>query len=189
MKSLPASLSLAATAIIHAMAFYTLTGSSAAVSGQVFFPILFALMAVYLAWRNKDGERYGIVHVALAVLGVAAFVATMVGKYATIYWLYPSFVVYYVAFGLLVVELFFRVLALPKKPRTRDAEGTEESEDAAAPAARRPGRRRRRVPGQGPTNLVARPKSAEPESTESETAGSGSARTEDEARKDSADRA
>lgn len=148
MRSLPASLTLVVAAILQAMGMYQYSEDSIVVSGQVFFPLLFALMAVYLAWRTKDAPRFGVVHAVVLVLGLAALIVTVVGKVTTNYALYPSWKIYYATLAVLVIELFFRILGTPRKVRPAD------QEDAPA---RRP-RRRRRVAGQGPTHLVARPK-------------------------------
>ena len=162
-RSLPAVVTLVAAAILQAMGMYQYTGDTIALSGQVFFPLLFGLMAVYLAWRTKDAPRFGVVHAVLMLLGFAALVLTAVGNIMRVYSLYPSPYLYYAAFAVLVVELFFRILGMPKKVRDPQA------------APRRTSRRRRPA-GQGPTNLVARPKDQPREDAEADVADAASAR-------------
>ncbi|WP_048682095.1 hypothetical protein [Kocuria sp. HSID16901] len=158
MKSLPASLALAAAAIIQAMGVYHWRGDSMAVSGQVFFPILFGLMSIYLAWRNKDSERFYVAHMILAVIGVLGLVATVIGMVGTIWALYPSLIMYYVFLLVLIVETALRIAAMPKKAKATEEEAAAEgaSDDAVAQPAKR---RRRRRAGSGPTHLVATSKS------------------------------
>lgn len=115
-KALPTSVILVATAIIQALGRYKWTGDSMVVSGQIFFPILFALMAFYLVFRNPEtGSRFSNAHIVLLGLGVILLVATLAGTVASIFWLYPQVFIYYTAFLLLVIELGLRIAALPKK--------------------------------------------------------------------------
>lgn len=171
MKSLPASLALAAAAIIQAMGVYQWGGDSLAVAGQVFFPVLFALMSIYLAWRNKDSERFYVAHMIIAVIGVLGLVATIVGKVGTIWALYPTLIMYYIFLLVIIVETALRIAAMPKK-----AKATAEDDDAESPAAepaspsKRTKRRRRRA-GSGPTNLVATAKPTSAGSHEAESTG------------------
>lgn len=151
MKSLPASLALAAAAIIQAMGVYTWNPDSLAVAGQVFFPVLFGLMSIYLAWRNKGSERFYVAHMIIMVLGILALVATLIGLVGGVWALYPSLMVYYVCLLVIVIETGLRIAATPKKKK---AEAEDEAEDDVA---RKP-KRRRKIAGAGPTNLVAKPK-------------------------------
>ncbi|WP_129360293.1 MULTISPECIES: hypothetical protein [Micrococcaceae] len=158
MKSLPASLALAAAAIIQAMGLYKWHPDSMAVAGQVFFPVLFGLMSVYLAWRNKGSERFFLAHTIVMVLGILALVATLIGVVGTVFALYPSYIVYYVCLLVIVIETALRIAAMPKKKK---AEPDSENGEVRKP------KRRRKVAGAGPTNLVAKPKNqSSPEDSE-----------------------
>ncbi|MDO4897710.1 MAG: hypothetical protein Q3965_00230 [Rothia sp. (in: high G+C Gram-positive bacteria)] len=117
MKSLPASLLLATTAIVQALALFRYTNDAMAFSGQVFFPVLFALMAVYISWRTVEGSRYPLGHIVILAFAVVLLAATVVGMTASLYYFYPSVYVYYLALGLLVLELALRIAALPKKEK------------------------------------------------------------------------
>lgn len=142
MKTLPASLILATTAIIQALGIYRYTDDAMAFSGQVFFPVLFALMSIYISWRNRENTgRFSLAHIIILALAVVALGATAAGWSASLYYFYPSYYVFYTALGLLVLELALRIAALPKKETTQKPQATK----------RLPGRAKTR---RG-TNLVA----------------------------------
>jgi hypothetical protein len=143
-KSLPASLTLAAAAVIQALGQFAYFADAITISGQIFFPILFALMAIYLGFRTKDSERFGRTHVVITVLGFLLLILSAVGQIGTIFALYPQPIIYYAAFALLALTVALRIMAMPKKAKAEKA--------GKAP------RRRRRVAGAGPTHLVATPK-------------------------------
>lgn len=116
MKTLPASLILAATAIVQALGIFRYTEDTMALSGQIFFPVLFALMAIYITWRNTENNgAFPLAHIIIAALAVVALGATIAGWSASLYYFYPSYYVFYAALGLLVLELALRIAALPKK--------------------------------------------------------------------------
>ena len=118
MKSLPASLMLSATAIMQALAIFRYTENTMSFTGQVFFPVLFALMAVYISWKNRERSgRFAVLHIIIVALAVVALAASFAGMTASLYYFYPSAYVYYVALGLLVLELGLRIAALPKKDK------------------------------------------------------------------------
>ncbi|MFW0181122.1 hypothetical protein [Rothia sp. P5766] len=125
MKTLPASLILAATAIIQALGIFRYTDDTMALSGQIFFPVLFALMSIYISWRNREGTgKFSLAHIIILALAVVALGATVAGWNASLYYFYPSYYVFYAALGLLVLELALRIAALPKK-ETSTKEGVD----------------------------------------------------------------
>lgn len=153
MKTLPASLLLAATAIVQALGIFRYTEDTMALSGQIFFPVLFALMAIYITWRNTENNgAFPLAHIIIAALAVVALGATIAGWSASLYYFYPSYYVFYAALALLVIELALRIAALPKKP-------TAESPEKVG----------RRLPGRAKTkrgtNLVAVRKTADRDAT------------------------
>lgn len=116
MKTLPASLILATTAIIQALGIFRYAGDTLALSGQIFFPVLFALMSIYASWRNRERTgRFSLAHIIILALAVTALGATVAGWNASLYYFYPSYYVFYAALGLLVAELALRIAVLPKK--------------------------------------------------------------------------
>lgn len=142
MKTLPASLILATTAIIQALGIFRYADDTMALSGQIFFPVLFALMSIYISWRNSEsGGKFSLAHIIILALAVVALGATAAGWNANLYYFYPSYYVFYAALGLLVLELALRIAALPKKERDEKPQTTK----------RLPGRAKTR---RG-TNLVA----------------------------------
>lgn len=146
MKTLPASLILAATAIVQALGIYRYANDAMALSGQIFFPVLFALMAIYITWRNKQNPgAFSLAHIVILALAVVALGATVAGWNASLYYFYPSYYVFYAALGLLVLELALCIAALPKKVAQE------------RPAKRLPGRAK----AKRSTNLVAVRKTAE----------------------------
>lgn len=143
MKTLPATLLLAVTAIVQALGIFRYANDTMALSGQIFFPVLFALMSVYITWRNREqAGRFSLAHITIAALSVIALGATIAGWNASLYYFYPSYYVYYAALALLVIELALRIAALPKKAATEPSE---------KPGSRLPGRAK----AKRGTNLVA----------------------------------
>lgn len=105
---------------MQALAIYSYDQDAMAVSGQIFFPILFTLMALYLMMRNPGGSAMQLV----AVLGeVAVLMVTVVGSSQKIAALYPSIIVYYAALGVLVFEVAVRIARMPKKTKKTAFEG------------------------------------------------------------------
>lgn len=99
---------------MQALGIYKYTDDAMTMSGQVFFPILFALMSAYVAFRNKDHQKFPLLHLLILILSVVTFVLTLAGSVGKLYYFYPSIILYYVAFGLLVIDLGFRIAAMPK---------------------------------------------------------------------------
>lgn len=118
MKSLPASLLLVASMITQALGMFQYTGNALVISGQVFFPILFLLMIVYLSWRNPStSERFQGPHLMILGLAAISLIVTIVGVVGSLWYFYPSIYVYYASFFLLVLELALIIASLPKKPK------------------------------------------------------------------------
>lgn len=129
MKSLPASLLLSATAIMQALAIFRYTNDTMSMSGQIFFPVLFALMSVYISWKNRENSgRFALVHIVILALALVLLAASFAGMTASLYYFYPSTYVYYIALGLLVVELGLRIAALPKKEKEPRASRRKKSQ-------------------------------------------------------------
>lgn len=142
MKTLPASLILATTAIIQALGIFRYADDTMALSGQIFFPVLFALMSIYISWRNRESTgRFSLAHIIILALAVVALGATVAGWNASLYYFYPSYYVFYAALGLLVLELALRIASLPPKESVQKSQSPK----------RLPGRAKTR---RG-TNLVA----------------------------------
>lgn len=140
MKTLPACLLLASTAIIQALGIYRYSDDAMALSGQIFFPVLFSLMSIYISWRNRQAEgRFALAHIIILALALLLLGVTIAGWNASLYYFYPSYYLFYPALGLLVLELALQIAALPKKPAKEN------------PNKRLPGRAKT----QRPTNLVA----------------------------------
>ena len=116
MKSLPAPLLLAATAVIQALGRYQYHQDGITVVGQMLFPIFFAGLAVLLARRGEEGS-FGTSHLVVLLAGALLFLLTLVGWSATVPQLYPSVWVYYAAFVLLVLEAALRIAGTPGRPR------------------------------------------------------------------------
>lgn len=135
MTSLIAPLLLAATAVAQALGRHEYHQSGITVVGQLLFPILFAVLAVFLARRGEDGA-FGTAHLALLVAGAVLLVLTVVGWNGTVAQLYPSAWVYYTAFALLTVEAALRIAATPKREDT-PAEDTPAGDTTAGSAAGR----------------------------------------------------
>ncbi|MGQ1798406.1 hypothetical protein ACT4S5_14930 [Kocuria oceani] len=116
MKSLPAPLLLAATAVIQALGRYEYHQNAITVVGQMLFPIFFAVLAIFLARRGTEGA-FGTVHLVLLVAGALLFVLSLVGRNGTVPQLYPSVWVYYTAFALVAVEAALRIAGTPGRGR------------------------------------------------------------------------
>ena len=126
MKSLPAPLLLAATAVIQALGRYEYHQNGITVVGQMLFPIFFAGLAVLLARRGERGA-FAVVHLVLLAAGALLLVLTLVGRSSTVPALYPSAWVYYAAFALLAAEAALRIAGTPKR-----GAGASPDEDPAA---------------------------------------------------------
>ncbi|MFF0945674.1 hypothetical protein ACFYE2_15845 [Kocuria sp. CPCC 205300] len=116
MKSLPAPLLLAATAVLQALGRYEYHQNAITVVGQMLFPIFFAVLAVFLARRGTEGA-FGTTHLVLLVAGALLFVLSLVGRGGTVPELYPSVWVYYTAFALVAVEAALRIAGTPRRGR------------------------------------------------------------------------
>lgn len=123
MKSLPAPLLLAATAVLQALGRYEYHQNGITVVGQMLFPIFFAILAIFLARRGEEGA-FGTVHLLLLVVGAVLLVLTVAGRSGTVPQLYPSAWVYYTSFGLLAVEAALRIAGTPKRPREESSAGS-----------------------------------------------------------------
>lgn len=93
---------------------YRYTDNSMSLSGQIFFPILFALMSAYVTLRNPQRNRFSTVHLGLLALAVVGLVLTIAGAVGKLYYFYPSMLIYYLALGVLVLDLGLRIAAMPK---------------------------------------------------------------------------
>ena len=122
MKSLPAPLLLAATAVIQALGRYEYHQNGITVVGQMLFPIFFAVLAVFLSRRGRPGA-FGAAHLVLLVAGAVLFVLSLVGRSATVPELHPSVWVYYTAFALLAVEAAMRIAGTPGRSHEDTAAG------------------------------------------------------------------
>lgn len=121
----------AVAAVMQALAVYAYDQDGMAVAGQIFFPVLFTLMALYLMMRNPGGSAKQLV---VVVLELAVFAVTMVGVNQKNPYLYPSIIVYYVAFAVLALEVAVRIAEMPKKAKAQDDSEASESSDQDAPA-------------------------------------------------------
>ena len=119
MKSFLAPVLLVVTAILQAMGVYPYVQDGITLAGQLLFPILFALMAVYLSRRGRPGA-FGTAHGIVLVLAVVLVVLSLVGMSQRLPYFYPTMILYYLAFVLLVVECGLRIAGLPKKERPAD---------------------------------------------------------------------
>ena len=87
MKYLTLAPLAAVAAVMQALAIYAYDQDGMAVAGQIFFPVLFTLMALYLMMRNPGGSAKQLV---VVVLELAVFAVTMVGVNPKNPSLYPS---------------------------------------------------------------------------------------------------
>ena len=116
---------------MQALAIYAYDQDGMAVAGQIFFPVLFTLMALYLMMRNPGGSAKQLV---VVVLELAVFAVTMVGVNQKNPYLYPSIIVYYASFAVLALEVAVRIAEMPKKVKVQDDSEDPESSDQDAPA-------------------------------------------------------
>ena len=127
MKSMIAPILLVATALIQSMGLYPYHGDGITLAGQLLFPILFALMAMYLSTKGVHGA-FGTVHLVILIASVILVVLSLVGMNMTIPQLYPTVILYYIAFVLVAVECGLRIAGMPKKRRPEkqlDRDSTE----------------------------------------------------------------
>lgn len=104
---------------MQALGIFRYSEDSMTMSGQVFFPILFALMSAYIALKNQNNHRFSTLHLLILILAVLTFTLTLTGSIGRLYYFYPSIWVYYAAFALLVIDLGFRIAAMPKAEKTK----------------------------------------------------------------------
>ena len=131
MKYLTLAPLAAVSAVMQALAIYAYDQDGMAVAGQIFFPVLFTLMALYLMMRNPGGSAKQLV---VVVLELAVFAVTMVGVNQKNPYLYPSIIVYYASFAVLALEVAVRIAEMPKKAKVQDDSEASESSDQDAPA-------------------------------------------------------
>lgn len=124
MKSIVAPLLLVITALIQSMGLFPYHGDGITLVGQLLFPILFGLMSVFLARRGVPGA-FGTVHLIILIASVILVVLSLVGMNMTIPQLYPTMILYYIAFVLVAVECGLRIAGTPKKQRATAAESDE----------------------------------------------------------------
>lgn len=99
---------------MQSLGIFKYTEDTMTMTGQVFFPILFALMSTYVTFKNLNHQKFPTLHLLILILAVITFALTIAGSVGKLYYFYPSIIVYYVAFGLLVLDLGFRIAAMPK---------------------------------------------------------------------------
>ncbi|RKQ33734.1 hypothetical protein [Kocuria tytonis] len=121
MKSFVAPVLLVVTAVIQSMGVYPYVQDGITLAGQLLFPILFALTAMYLSRKGRPGV-FGTVHMVVLILSVLVLLLSLVGMSQQIPTLYPTMILYYAAFVLLAVECGLRIAGLPKKQRPADSE-------------------------------------------------------------------
>ena len=126
MKSFLAPLLLVITALIQAMGLYPYHRDGITLTGQLLFPIVFGLLALYLARKGRPGA-FGAAHLVILVASVLLLVASLVGMNMTIPQLYPTVIVYYIAFALVAVECALRIAGMPKKKRDAGPADTAET--------------------------------------------------------------
>ena len=131
MKYLTLAPLAAVSAVMQALAIYAYDQDGMAVAGQIFFPVLFTLMALYLMMRNPGGSAKQLV---VMVLELAVFAVTMMGVNQKNPYLYPSIIVYYASFAVLALEVAVRIAEIPKKAKVQDDSEDLESSDQDAPA-------------------------------------------------------
>lgn len=144
MKSLPTSILLVVAAVMQSLGIFRYNEDAMIMSGQVFFPILFALMSIYVSFKNQNCQKFSTVHLLILILAVLTFVLTIAGSVGRLYYFYPSIWVYYAAFALLAIDLGFRIAAMPKAKKTE-----------------KPAKRRRQKVAARSADLVATVKSSE----------------------------
>ena len=124
MKYLSLAPFAALAAIMQAITIYSYDQDAMAVAGQIFFPVLFTLMALYLMLKNPGGS---------AKLTLVISALTFVGSSQKIAALYPSIIVYYVALAALALEVAARIADTPKRAKaSADGNDTPETDSPAA---------------------------------------------------------
>ena len=129
MKSFVAPALLVITAVLQSMGVYPYFQDGITLAGQLLFPILFGLTAMYLSRKGRPGV-FGTAHMVVLILSVVLLVLSLVGMSQQLPYFYPTMIIYYIAFVLLVVECGLRIAGLPKKERPKDPELDEDFEDA-----------------------------------------------------------
>lgn len=116
MKSLPALILLLATALTQALGVYRYSNDAITMSGQVFFPILFALTTAYIGIKAPRTTRFSTAYYAIAGIAALLLVLTLVGVYTDMYWFHPTTTLYYIALSLLVIVAALAIASVPKVP-------------------------------------------------------------------------
>ena len=129
MKYLSLAPFAALAAIMQAITIYSYDQDAMAVAGQIFFPVLFTLMALYLMLKNPGGSAKLTLVMAIELV-ISAL--TFVGSSQKIAALYPSIIVYYVA-------LADSAATRPTEEDTANtAAGEHDDPNTAKPAAAKP---------------------------------------------------
>lgn len=128
MKSMIAPILLVATALLQSMGLFPYHGDGITLAGQLLFPILFALLAMYLSTKGTPGA-FATVHLVILIASVILLILSLVGMNLTIPQLYPTMILYYIVFVLAAVECGLRIAGMPKKrrPTGREELGTSET--------------------------------------------------------------
>ena len=130
MKYLSLAPFAALAAIMQAITIYSYDQDAMAVAGQIFFPVLFTLMALYLMLKNPGGSAKLTLVMAIELV-ISAL--TFVGSSQKIAALYPSIIVYYVALAALALEVAVRIADTPKRAKaSADGNDTPETDSPAA---------------------------------------------------------
>ena len=130
MKYLSLAPFAALAAIMQAITIYSYDQDAMAVAGQIFFPVLFTLMALYLMLKNPGGSAKLTLVMAIELV-ISAL--TFVGSSQKIAALYPSIIVYYVALAALALEVAARIADTPKRAKaSADGDDTPETDSPAA---------------------------------------------------------
>ena len=130
MKYLSLAPFAALAAIMQAITIYSYDQDAMAVAGQIFFPVLFTLMALYLMLKNPGGSAKLTLVMAIELV-ISAL--TFVGSSQKIAALYPSIIVYYVALAALALEVAARIADTPKRAKaSADGNDTPETDSPAA---------------------------------------------------------
>lgn len=130
MKYLSLAPFAALAAIMQAITIYSYDQDAMAVAGQIFFPVLFTLMALYLMLKNPGGSAKLTLVMAIELI-ISAL--TFVGSSQKIAALYPSIIVYYVALAALALEVAARIADTPKRAKaSADGDDTPETDSPAA---------------------------------------------------------
>lgn len=127
MKSMIAPILLVATALIQSMGLFPYHGDGITLAGQLLFPILFALMAMYLSTKGLPGA-FATVHLVILIGSVILLILSLVGMSMSLPQLYPTMILYYIAFVLVAVECGLRIAGMPKRRRANDPAELNDSE-------------------------------------------------------------